>query len=470
MQPPKPPYHDNRYDPYQEQNIPTMQYPYPTGNHTEQSPPAYNGNLPNFTGMEAPPSPYPVPPAGGYQPQYPQMPPPPQAPETNIPLTPPQPGQHTSGQALTPYTSPQMQEDEAREKLDLSRRNVVISSVVGLLAVVGGGSSLWAMGRSRQALLELTPTAEPTTPPIPSPTSIEPSLVFEEHSDVIRTTIWSPSGQYIASAGKDGLVIVWDPKDGRVRTFYRKHQGAVNALVWSPEKSDRIASGGADQTVQLWEVIGAVPVATWEEHNHIINGIAWSPEQQHIASCDEEGRVLVWTSETRELRTTYTGHEGSVLAVTWSADGRQVASVGVDGTAQIWDALTGETIATITSEEPLKTIMWQPEGDLIAIAGDEQIIQIVDATSGEIVQTCSGHTSSINTLRWSPDGRYLASGDNEGNILIWEGNTGKSLVIYNGHRSAVNSLSWDPVGKQIASGGEDQSIHIWTVEYPKKEE
>jgi serine/threonine protein kinase len=84
---------------------------------------------------------------------------------------------------------------------------------------------------------------------------------YHGHAAPINTVSWSPGNRqgvahyrsHIASGGDDGTVQIWEAMTGLRISTYRGHSGGVSAIAWSPD-GKWIASAGIDSTVQVFQV------------------------------------------------------------------------------------------------------------------------------------------------------------------------------------------------------------------------
>ena len=63
----------------------------------------------------------------------------------------------------------------------------------------------------------------------------------------------------------------------------------------SPNAAFALA-GSVDGSIYIWEVESQRTNSVLRTHTSPVIGTCWSPNGKHVASCDQSGWVVIWTS------------------------------------------------------------------------------------------------------------------------------------------------------------------------------
>ena len=140
----------------------------------------------------------------------------------------------------------------------------------------------------------------------PHPPRAEYVATLARHTGVVNVVRFSPSGDVLASAGDDGVVLFWVRTDHNVQSFGESHMGTtpktqfekevwrvrlrVRAsaqelydLAWSADEQ-YVAVGGTDFTVRIINATDGTVVREVAEHQLHVQGVAWDPLGAYLAT------------------------------------------------------------------------------------------------------------------------------------------------------------------------------------------
>ena len=126
---------------------------------------------------------------------------------------------------------------------------------------------------------------------------------------------------WVASAGYDNQVILWDAKTqtGLARAF---HDHLANQCRFSRD-GRYLVTASSDYTARLWSLPRLRLVAVFDGHEDDVEMAAPSPSGRHVATASRDRTIGIFEVDSRR-RLRLEGHESDVISVEWAAGGDEL--------------------------------------------------------------------------------------------------------------------------------------------------
>ncbi|MEZ4660114.1 MAG: BTAD domain-containing putative transcriptional regulator [Caldilineaceae bacterium] len=332
--------------------------------------------------------------------------------------------------------------------------------------------------------------------------------VFSNLMGAIEIVTLSPDGRFLASAGSDGAIYLWQASNYQLHHVLHGHLGMVKSICFSAD-SQWLFSGGLDGALLVWEVLTGhlvrqvmnqgkpiiaaslhrdgvyLAAALTDETIQIwdwqrvelratlpalvtLTNLSFSPDGKYLISVGDERRINVWCGHHFDLLHTLEGHDGKILTIAFNAQSNLFATGGEDGKILLWDAAAMRLQQVLAGHTDfILALAFNPRADLLASSSADQTVHTWHLQTGRPHQFFRGHFGWVKAVTFSADARALITGGYDQTIRIWDIHNGQLQIALKGYLKRVDFMRFSADGRRLAASSLDGNVHVWDVQHAR---
>jgi WD40 repeat protein len=125
---------------------------------------------------------------------------------------------------------------------------------------------------------------------------------LQGHTTKVSTCTFTLDGSWLASAGHDKKVLVWNVAEKKLALSLEGHSNQVTNARFSPDNRNYLATGSYDKSLRIWDVGAALSSGSMSvqainkfDCKTQVTAVDFSPDRPEIVcSLDAEGELKVW--------------------------------------------------------------------------------------------------------------------------------------------------------------------------------
>lgn len=158
---------------------------------------------------------------------------------------------------------------------------------------------------------------------------------FGSERDVVLAADLSPDQTAVAIGGPSKLVNLLSVAD-ESRQELKRHVGWVTALEYSPN-GKLLATADRNGGLLVWEAGSGAFIQKLDGHSKAITSLSWRSDSRFVVSSSEDGSLKIWNPEQAKAVKSFAAHGGGSLVAGYRRDGT-IYSAGRDRLVKLWKA------------------------------------------------------------------------------------------------------------------------------------
>ncbi|CAL0302762.1 unnamed protein product [Lupinus luteus] len=248
--------------------------------------------------------------------------------------------------------------------------------------------------------------------------SSKTEITPEDHTSVISDVRFRPNSSGLATSSFDNCVRLWDAANSKYcMQECRVHNSAVMSLDFHPKKTDLLCVADIESEIQYWDISTFSFIRSFKGGNAKVR---FQPGAGQVLAAAYDNGVSIFDAETGIQIYSLQGHPEAVRYICWDANGGTLASMSPN-MVKIWSLISGECINEYNSsiQNQFQSCTFHPINSTMLVIGGNSYLEVWDMGVNKNM-TIPAHEDVISALVHSPVTGMVASASYDGFVKLWK--------------------------------------------------
>eukprot|EP00919_Chromeraceae_sp_WS-2016_P050662 GHVR01120077.1.p1 GENE.GHVR01120077.1~~GHVR01120077.1.p1 ORF type:complete len:449 (+),score=86.22 GHVR01120077.1:39-1385(+) len=283
---------------------------------------------------------------------------------------------------------------------------------------------------------------------------------FVIHTDTVNDVTFDDSGAWLATCSSDATIKLLEVGSFEVRSTLAGHDQAVSCVRFL-KCLRQLLSCCRGGTIRLWDMQSSYCVRTFIGQSEWIRCVAVvDGEFGYFASCSNNRSILLWKYDKSSVEGEFIGHNHVVEYIAFAPN-----------------SLTNRVNKGITT---MGQKLWEEHGgassgkgacQLLLSASRDKTIKAWEIFTRQCVFTLVGHDNWVRGVAVHPSGRYVISCSDDKSMRVWDAESGQEVSkLADAHKGFLTCVAICNSNLIVATGGLDSKVRLWESKAPQETE
>jgi WD40 repeat protein len=232
------------------------------------------------------------------------------------------------------------------------------------------------------------------------------------HNGLVRAVVFNPDGNFIATAGKDSTIIIWNMQEQKpVQEKVFKASAAIRTLVYL-NSGDILISAQDDGKIVMWNIKSGEQKVLFEHTSMKPLCMAFNKSKNSLLAGFSDGTLMLFdlnnTDGNKIKHLEFKAHSTAVELLSFNKDFSMVATAASDKTIKLYNFhtyfeiynSTGSSIELKNQNCKVKSLIFTSDNKLIAGCTDKSIRMWETSSEKLVAKICPLLKTNMSESDW----------------------------------------------------------------------